>query len=120
MEYLVAFAIAVGSWLAVPGGSWAPTDREVAEARSQLEPYVSRQASSGNEQLPDWNSYTFQYQGQELRGKRVILVNAFCSAPPPSAATEMVLVFDGGACYFTAHWDPLEKIFIDVRFNGHA
>ena len=116
----MAFAIAIGSWLGVPGGSWAPTDLEVAEARSQLEPYVSRQASLAKEHLPDWNSYTFQFQGREVRGRRVILVNAFCGDPPPNAATEMVLALDGGACYFTAHWDPLEKIFIDVRFNGSA
>lgn len=120
MGYLAACVITVGSWLAVPGGSWEPTHHEVAEARSQLESYVSRQASLAKERLPDWSSYTFQYQGQALRGKRLIVVNAFCSAPPANAATDLVRVFDGGACYFTAHWDPDQKIFMDVAFNGHA
>jgi hypothetical protein len=120
MEYLAALTIAIGSWLGVPGGSWQPNAQDVAEARSQLDPYVARQAHSAREVLPAWDSYTFQYQGQELHGKRVILVNAFCSAPPPYAATQLVVVFDGGPCYFRAYWDPIDKIYIDVRFNGHA
>jgi hypothetical protein len=120
MDYLAALAIAVGSWLAVPGGAWTPTQDDVAEARSQLEPYAWQQAAQWGEVLPDWSSYTFQYQGQERGGKKILLVNAFCSEPPASAATEMVLVFDGGPCYFTAHWDPVEKRFIGIGFNGHA
>lgn len=120
MDYLAAFAIAVGSWLAVPGGAWQPTRDEVAEARYQLEPYVWQQASQQGERLPDWGRYTFQYQGQERDGRKILLVNAFCSEPPASAATEMVFVFDGGPCYFTADWDPVGKRFIGIRFNGIA
>ena len=120
MEYLAALVVALGSWLAVPGGTWQPTDLEVVEARLQLEPYVVRQASLAKETLPNWDSYTFQYQGQEIHGKRVILVNAFCEAPPPYAATQLVVVLDGGPCYFNAYWDPLDKIYIGVAFNGDA
>lgn len=120
MEYLAALAIAVGSWLAVPGGSWQPNAQEVAEARSQLAPYVARQASQAGEILPSWDRYTFQYQGQELHGKKVVLVNAFCSAPPPDAHAQWVVVLDGGPCYFRAYWDPVDKSYISVVFNGHA
>lgn len=86
----------------------------------QLAPYVARQAALAKETLPNWDSYTFQYQGQEIRGKRVILVNAFCGAPPPHATTQFVVAFDGGPCYFKAYWDPIDKIYIGVAFNGHA
>lgn len=120
MNYVIALAVAVGSWLSIPGGSWTPSAEHVESARQQLEPYVTRQASIAKMRLPDWSNYTFQYQGQTLRGNKVILINAFCSAPPATAATDMVVVFDGGPCYFTAHWDPAEKIFLDVVFNGHA
>ena len=120
MEYLAALAIAIGSWLSVPGGSWQPSDLQLDEARSQLMPYVSRQASLSGETLPNWSEYTFQYQGQELRGKPVIYVNAFCSEPPPTATGEMVFVLDGGTCYFDAYWDPVEKIYLNVLFHGKA
>ena len=93
---------------------------EVAEARSQLESYVARKAWLAREALPSWDSYTFQYQGQELHGKKVILVNAFCSAPPPDATAQLVRAFDGGPCFFQAYWDPIDKIYVGVAFNGHA
>jgi len=120
MEYLAALAIAIGSWLAVPGGSWRPSDPVIAEAKSQIEPYVSREASQAHRSLPDWGSYTFQYQGRELHGRQVVLVNAFCDAPPQYATAQMVVVFDGGPCYLQAYWDPIDKVYISVVFNGDA
>jgi hypothetical protein len=120
MEYFVALAIAIGSWLPVPGGSWQPTALDMVEAESQIESYVAREASLAKRTLPNWSSYTFQYQGQEFHGKPVVLVNAFCSAPPPNAATQMLMVFDGGPCYFQARWDPISKTYISVVFNGDA
>jgi hypothetical protein len=120
VDYLSALAIAVGSWLAVPDGSWQPSDAVIAEAKAQLEPYVARQAAVAGERLPDWGSYTFQYQGQEIQGRQVVLVNAFCSAPPPDATTRMVMVFDGGPCYFKAYWDPVDKMYMSIAFHGRA
>jgi hypothetical protein len=32
----------------------------------------------------------------------------------------MVAVLDGGPCYFQAYWDPANKIFLSVLFNGQA
>lgn len=120
MELIAALAIAVGSWFSVPGGSWQPNDQQVEEARSQIMPYVSSQASMSRQRLNTWSEYSFQYQGRQWRGKQVIYVNAFCSEPPPTVATQMVQVFDGGACYFNAYWDPIEKIYLHILFNGQA
>lgn len=66
MEYLAALTIAIGSWLSVPG-SWQPSDLQLDEARSQLMPYVSRQASLSGETLPNWSEYIFQFQGRVAR-----------------------------------------------------
>jgi len=32
----------------------------------------------------------------------------------------MVVVFDGGPCYLQAYWDPIDKVYISVVFNGDA
>jgi len=120
MDYLTSFVIAIGSWLTLPGGSWRPSAQDVAEASAQLEPYVARQARLAGEALPSWNTYRFQYRGQELNGRKVIFVNAFCSAPSDLVVTEVVEAYDGGPCYFRAYWDPIEKIYLSVSFNGHA
>lgn len=94
-------------WSPKPRTSWSLTWRDKPPA-------------VGGERLPDWGSYTFQYKGQEIRGRQVVLINAFCSAPPPDATTRMVIVFDGGPCYFKAHWDPVDKMYTRVVFHGHA
>jgi hypothetical protein len=120
MSYLLALAIAVGSWLPLPGGSWQPTTDQVADLRIRLEPHAKAEASSQRENLAPWESYTFQYQGQTQDGKLVIFVNAFCSKPSPTADKELELVFDGGACYFRVNWDPKSQKFTSFQFNGHA
>jgi hypothetical protein len=117
---IAALVISVGSWIAVPGGSWSPSATSIAEARLELEPFVSRQAAAQHKRLADWSKYTFQYQGQEQAGRRVVLVNAFCSKPPDKAATHLLMVEDGGPCFFQAYWDPAQKIYISVMFNGDA
>ena len=119
---LAAIAIAVGSWLHVPGGTWQPSTSVVAEARSHLATYAKQQASSKGLALRTWSSYTFQYQGHTLpkSGRRVVYVNAFCTPPPSYAAQEFVRITDGGACYFEAYYDPASKRFIGIAFHGLA
>jgi len=117
---LAALTIAIGSWLGVPGGSWMPATADIAPVKAQLENYVRKEAESRGEMLPAWNSYTFQFQGQTLEGRKVIFVNGFCSKPPPDADKQVVLVLDGGACYFRAYWDSATQSFAGLQFNGHA
>jgi hypothetical protein len=119
---LAAIAIAVGSWLQVPGGTWQPDATVVAGARAQLPTYAKQQASSKGLSLRTWSSYTFQYQGRTLpkSGHRVVYVNAFCTPPPSYAAQEFVRITDGGTCYFEAYYDPASKRFIGIAFHGLA
>ena len=104
----------------MPDGSWQPDATKIDEAKAALRPYVTQQASLAGKTLPKWDSYTFQFQGQEIGGKKVIFVNAFCGRVPSHATTRIVMVFDGGPCYFRAYWDPTDKIYTDVIFNGYA
>ena len=115
-----ALAIAIGSWLGVPGGSWTPATTDIAPVKAQLQNYVRQEAKSKGATLPAWGRYTFQYYGQSLHGRRIIFVNAFCSKPPPNAHRQLVVVLDGGACYFQAYWDSATQSFAGVQFNGHA
>lgn len=115
-----AIAIAVGSWFAIPGGSWSPTPEQVANARSQLEPYVEQIATERHLGLQEWSSYSFQYQGRSEAGAKMIFINAFCITPPPYAQTRFVVVFDGGSCFFQAEYLPEKQQFLRVTFNGNA
>lgn len=119
---LAAVAIAIGSWLHVPVGTWQPSAEVMAAAKSQLAGYAKQQASSKGLALRTWASYTFQYQGRTLpkSGRHVVYVNAFCTPPPSYAAQEFVLITDGGTCYFEAYYDPASKRFVGILFHGLA
>ena len=126
---IAAAALVAGSWINVPGGTWNPNAETVAEAQAKLKSYVVAQAASNELTLRPWATYTFQYQGQEkafklrtrvLSKRRVIFINAFCSAVPSYAHTEFVSISDGGTCYFRAYYDTVQHKFIYVLFNGVA
>jgi hypothetical protein len=121
MQSLSALTLAIGSWILVPGGTWEPAENEIADAREKLKPYAMAQAEKRKDDKPrPWETYTFQYQGSELDGKKVIYINAFCDKPPDYAAKQMVIVLDGGHCYFQAWYDTATKSFIRLFFNGVA
>ena len=120
MQLLLILAVAVGSWIYVPGGTWQPTAIEVADAKTKLRPYVLAQSKRRNDKISPWNAYTFQYQGREIDGRKIIYVNASCSEPPEYAAQEMVFVLDGGTCYFQAYYDIQTRAFVGIGFNGLA
>jgi hypothetical protein len=46
------------------------------------------------------------------------LVNAFCHIDSRRLDTEWVVVYDGGACYFSAKYDPTAKRVYDIEVNG--
>jgi hypothetical protein len=113
-------AVAVGSWVSVPGGSWSPTNDQIASLRAEIEPFVKSQARERGLELKKWSSYSFQFQGQVEAGRNVVFVNAFCVVPPSYTSERFVLVLDGGPCFFQAKYDPLAKRFIHLAFNGVA
>ena len=120
MQLIPSLAIVVGTWIYVPGGAWQPDQSEVSDARVKLRPYVVAQAKARGDDLPAWRSYTFQYQGRELEGRKVIYVNAFCSTPPDDVERNMVMTLDGGTCFFQAYYDIEIGEYIRIFFNGVA
>jgi len=117
---MLAIAILVGSWIHVPGGTWQPSKAELSDAKAKIQPYAVAQAKLQHDDLSPWDAYTFQYQGRDLHGRKIIYVNAFCSDAPDYATREMVLVLDGGTCYFRAFYDIQTKSFVGISFNGLA
>jgi hypothetical protein len=85
-----------------------------------LEPFVKQQAAEQHQKLPNWSSYTFQYQGQMDGENKIVFINAFCIAPPEYAQRQFVMVFDGGPCFFEVKYDPNKKKFFQLTFNGVA
>lgn len=113
-------ALAVGSWIAVPGGDWNPQEQTISEIRAGLEPFVRMSATGQKKRMPEWSTYTFQFQGQEKGGRKFVFVNAYCTAPPEDSTKRFVFVLDGGPCFFNVKYDPKLHTFFELGFNGDA
>jgi hypothetical protein len=107
-------------WIKV-NGSWEPAEAIVRDLQAELEPYAKKMAQIQHRDLKSWEQYVFQYQAQEAKGRRYILVNALCQVfPKRDLAKELVLVRDGGSCYFNAKYDPERRQFYELMINGEA
>jgi len=116
------YALNSSKWIEVIGGAWKPDVTILAEFETVLKPAVIT-ASKNRGRMPDWDTYTFQYQGRSpVLGKRYVFVNAFCDKTQNHSALQnkWVEVMDGGACYFSAKYEPESKRLFDIELNGVA
>ncbi len=114
-------AAGAGRWIQVSGGPWVASAKTLHAVQERLESHVRTQAQAAGRSLQDWNTYTFQYQGQAVDGRRYLLVNALCSIDVNVNLHErFVVVLDGGSCYFSVKYDPSLERFYDLVINGDA
>jgi len=108
-------------WIKVAGGKWDPSPKMLADLKAQIESYVRSQARAQGRELKNWQDYTFQYQGQEEKGRKFIFINALCDRSDRERLDkEIIVIFDGGSCFFNLKYDPLRKGFFDLFINGEA
>jgi len=108
-------------WIKVAGGKWDPSPKMLAHLKAQIEPYVRSQAKAQGRELKSWRDYTFQHQGQEEKGRRFIFINALCGHRDRQRLDqEIVVIFDGGSCYFNVKYDPSQRTFFNLFINGEA
>ena len=108
-------------WIKVAGGKWDPSPKILADLKAQIESYVRSQAKAQGRELKNWQDYTFQYQGQEEKGGKFIFINDLCvQRDRQRLDKEIIVIFDGGTCYFNVKYDPGQKVFFDLFINGEA
>jgi hypothetical protein len=118
---LLSRAEAADRWVKVSGGSWDPSPAMLADVKAQIESYVKNQAKTQGREVKNWQDYTFQYQGQKEKGRKYIFVNALCaSTDRQTLDKQIVVILDGGSCFFNVKYDPLGKAFFDLFINGEA
>jgi hypothetical protein len=111
------------SWSLVQGGTWTPSDQILSKIKTHLEPYMKSQEKVFGRSLKKWNTYRFQYQGQEEKGNKFVYINAFCNIHGPKGINvrkDFVFVHDGGGCFFQLKYDPIADKFFDAFINGEA
>jgi len=99
---------------------FAPTEEDVAEAESVL-PFFLRQQERATEnlieQLP---TYQRQYLGIETDEGRFLIINGFCDTVGIDPLTSVVVVEDGGDCFWHAVYDLETRTFERLLVNGES
>jgi hypothetical protein len=116
------YALDSPKWIEMNGSGWKPDVEMLSELETKLKPVVLEK-SVHRGRIHDWETYTFQYEGRSpLLREKYIYVNAFCDEPinHPDLKNSWVMVFDGGACFFSAKYEPATKRLFDVKVNGVA
>jgi hypothetical protein len=100
---------------------WTPTDDQVQELESLLLKYLQSHPPVGDKPVGDLSKYGRQYFGMTKNNRRLIYLNAFCNPSKfDRREREIVIVKDGGSCYFQISFDPAKKDFTDLQYNGRA
>jgi hypothetical protein len=108
-------------WIKVAGGKWDPSPTMLTDLKAQIESYVKSQAKAQGRELKRWQDYTFQYQAREEKGRKYIFINALCaSTDRHTLDKQIIVILDGGSCFFNLKYDPGQKVFFDLIINGEA
>jgi len=98
---------------------WTPSPDQLAQLEAQLKPYLD--GSHQGKWIAELGVYKRQYVGYTERGKRRIFVNSFCEQfwkREESWRDQLVIVFDGGPCFHSVHYDTSSSQFDRLQING--
>ena len=101
---------------------WQPSSRQVRQLEADLIEFMSQQSRSKMLTAPLAN-YGMQFVGVSRNNRPHIYVNAFCHDLGMSSQKlqeHLVMVLDGGGCFFNVLYDPEARAFSDLAFNGVA
>lgn len=116
-----ASADSANRWIEVDGGSWRPDSRTLSRLTRQIKSSVTAGAIAQGRKLPQWKTYTFQYQGRGEPGGKYVFVNAFCIDEPAwPLATRFMQVTDGGTCFFNVNYNPATNQFFSLLLHRDA
>jgi hypothetical protein len=104
-------------------GKWTPEKADIQALESSLDQITSLKATVGDPKIhiehPD--QYYRQYVGIIFTGRKRILVNSICEVKyNPDWRERLIVVVDGGPCFWHALFDPETRKFSDLEINGRA
>ena len=102
---------------------WTPPLGDILSLERQLPDYLRQKVEPRRGETPLWKkapSYKRQYVGILKSGRRVIYANFFCRATSADWLHQLVMVKDGGDCYFRLEYDVTSGRFSELQVNGEA
>jgi hypothetical protein len=106
-------------------GSWQASKENI----EGLEAYLSHisdfkfRSRGSNDHIEHPDQYFRQYVAALRAGRKMIFVNAFCEVqlfPGLRKSDHLLIVSDGGACFWHAFYDPETQKFSDFEVNVTA
>jgi hypothetical protein len=100
---------------------WTPSFEDIAQLERQLKNYLAGATTLQAKALATkLESSKRQYLGYTNDGKRWIFVNGFCESWTKDRLwhEDIIIVFDGGSCFFTVRYDQSNSRFDELMVNG--
>lgn len=105
------------------GGTWQPTAADINHLQSELHQIARLNSQTWGPSIHIEHPETYYQQdvGIVFNEEKVIFVNAFCSVSDiPHWRDHLVVVADGGSCFWHASYIPSTRTFFDLEINGRA
>ena len=101
--------------------SWEPTVGDMNDIEADLPQLVemSKRDPDPNRHIDAPADYYRQYGAVVIDGRRAFVLNALCS-PEDEWRKRLIVVNDGGKCYWRALFDVPTQKFIKLSVNGAA
>ncbi|MCQ3930670.1 MAG: hypothetical protein DPW16_09430 [Chloroflexi bacterium] len=108
-----------------PTGYWTPSESDIQTLEAHIEVFLTEHIEDiYQHQLPveAWlPDYARQYFGFERDGERYIYGNFLCDRDLLlDYPNQLVMVEDGGDCFFQFHYNPATQEFSNLMVNGLA
>jgi hypothetical protein len=100
-------------------GTWNPSAADIAKAENSIAQIAMLPGNYTQVHIDHPDTYFRQYVPIQQAGRRLLYVNAFCEAPS-YWRTQLVIVMDGGTCYWQALYDPATNKYSSLTINGRA
>jgi hypothetical protein len=111
----------IASWLGGSGGFWTPSVDDIIKLEEKIAEHLSQNSSQFYSQPPVWerlDEYQRQYIGLERGDRQIIYGNYFCNNGGVNWREKLVVVDDGGDCFFQVEYDVEGEVFIKLLVNG--
>jgi hypothetical protein len=101
-------------------GVWVPNAGDVAAFESGLAAHMTKSVPAASKALPaKLKSYKRQWFGVTAGSKKLIYGNFLCEAQP-GWDQAVIMVDDGGDCYFQLFYDVASREYLGLVINGNA
>jgi hypothetical protein len=69
--------------------------------------------------LPRLDAFKREYIGDEVDGRRTMMVFFFCRVPA-DWARRVIIAHDGGDCFFDVQYDPIRRRYLSFMVHGNS